>query len=188
MLYQCPRRLLLFEGYWAESEVLMCHVFASTRSWTFQSLKPVSFHQGWAKGKGTLSDGFHGLRKPAAAGPSPQTQMALEGCSSVLSTGSRWLLGEKRQHLPWLILHFWNVPPVLTVGIRHSGPSGELGCCGMDICRPLKGKNGEAGPGPMQGRFRVWTRCLRPLHTAQRRFLTPFIYARGAARGHPRSS
>ena len=54
----------------------MCHVFASTRSWTFQALKPVSFHQGWAKGKGTVPDGFRGLRKLAAAGPSPQTQMA----------------------------------------------------------------------------------------------------------------
>ena len=72
MLYKCPKRLLPFEGSWADSEVLMCHVFASTRPYEFQFLKLVSFHQGWAKGKGTLPDGFHKFGKLAAAGPSPR--------------------------------------------------------------------------------------------------------------------
>ncbi|CAI9178460.1 unnamed protein product [Rangifer tarandus platyrhynchus] len=52
---------------------------------------------------------------------------------------------------------------------RRSEPSGELGCSGTDICRQLKGKKGEAGPGTAQGRFRVWTRCLRPApHNSER--------------------
>ena len=93
--------------------------------------------------------------------PDTDGRGAIAGGSFELNTGSRWLLGEKRQHLPWLILRFWNAPPVLTVAMRCSVPSGELGCCGTDICWQPKGKKGEAGPGAAQGGFRVWTCCLR---------------------------